>query len=123
MALQSLEQGNDSWYLVGLGSCFGNSVPGARTSALIDLLEKIVLRSVELMARSSNVPSAHPFGLGLTMAGIALRRTDSVRLSTLLDGLKAQHEESVQARKVIDYLERQMAKLDQPGRGKRGGNV
>jgi len=123
MALQSLEQGNDSWDLVGLGSCFGNSVPAAKTSAFIQLLQRIVLRSVELMAQSSNAPSDHPFGMGLTMAGNALRRADPTRLSTLLEGLKAQRGEFVQARTVVDYLESRMAESDRPWRRRRGGDV
>jgi hypothetical protein len=123
MALQSLEQGNDAWDLVGLGSCFANSMPGARTPAFTQLLERIVLRSVELMAQSSNAPSDHPFGMGLTMAGNALCRADPARLSTLLEGLKDQHGEFVQARTVVDYLERRMAESDRPWRRKRGGDV
>jgi hypothetical protein len=122
MALQSLGQGNDSWDLVGLGSCFANSVPGAKTSAFIQLLETIVLRSVELMAQSPNAPSDHPFGMGLTTAGNALRRADPARLSSLLGGLKAQHRESLPVRAVLDYLEQQMSASSNIGRKKRAGN-
>jgi hypothetical protein len=122
MALQSLEQGNDSWDLVGLGSCFGNSVSRANTSAFIQLLERIILRSIELMARSPNAPSDHPFGMGLTLAGNALRQADPGRLSTLLEGLKAQHRDFVQARMVIDYLEKQMAESERWLRRKLGGD-
>jgi hypothetical protein len=117
MALQSLEQGSDSWNLVGLGSCFGNSVPGAKTPGFIQLLERIVLRSVQLMTQSSNGPSNHPFGMGLTMAGNALRRADPARLSTLLEGLKAQHGT------VVEYLETRMAESDRRRRRKGRGDV
>ena len=121
MALQSLEQGNDCWDLVGLGSCFANSVPGAKTSAFIQLLERIVLRSVELMAQSPNAPSDHPFGMGLTTAGNALRRADPGQLSKMLEGLKVQHRESLPVRAVLDYLEQKLTKSEQNWRKWRGG--
>ncbi|MGO8926325.1 MAG: hypothetical protein ACLQU3_05470 [Limisphaerales bacterium] len=123
MALQSLEQGNESWHLIGLRSCFGSSAPPAKASAFIQLLERIVLRSVQLMAQSSNAPSDHPFGMGLTMAGNALRRADPARLSTLLEGFRAQHGELVQAPTVVNYLERRMAESGRSWRRKRGADV
>src|SRR5579862_8709985 len=36
MALQSLDEGNDAWDLVGLGSCFANSVALSKTQAFQD---------------------------------------------------------------------------------------
>ena len=126
MALQSLEEGNDSWHLVGLGSCFATSVPGPKSAAFIELLERVVLRSVELMAKSPNAPSRHPFGMGLTSAGNALRRANPVRLSNLLERVKAQDRESLPVRAVLDYLEREMTKSEQNlqnFRKRRGGHV
>ncbi len=117
MALQSLEQGSDCCYLVGLGSCLGNSVPGAKAPGLIELLERIVLRSAELMTQSSNAPSNHPYGMGLTMAGKALRRADPARFSTLLEGLKVHH------RKAFAYLQTVMAESERRWRRKREGDL
>ncbi len=123
MALRSLERASDAPHLVGLGSCFLNSAPEAKTPEFIQLLERIVLRSVELMAQSPNPPSDHPFGLGLTMAGNALRRADSARFSTLLEVVGARHQLSPSASPVLDYLKQRMAESEQRWRTKEGRDV
>ena len=106
-ALETLEKGDDAWELVGFGCGLGSSVTGVKSAELIELLEKIFLRLFELMAESATPPADHPFGVGLTMAGNALRRADPARFSTLLEGLKAKHKGSIPAHAaVLDYLER-----------------
>lgn len=122
MAWQCLEQGNEGYELISLGSCFVKSVPTADTRPVVQLLEKIVLRSVELMAQFPHAPSAHPFGFGLTLAGEALRRTDQARFSKLLEGLKTQHQENAPVHAVLNYLDKQMAESKQALREKRGGD-
>jgi hypothetical protein len=123
MALQSLENGNDVWNLVMSGGCFGNSVPGMKDQAFQELLERIILRSVELMAESVDGPSPHPFGFGLTMAGNTLNRADSQRFSVLIENIKTQHKDSPRARAVLDYLNEQMAESEQRLRRKRDGDA
>jgi len=105
-ALQTLEKGKDAWDVIGFGSSLGNSAPGPRSSAFVELLEKIFLRSVELMAQSQSPPADHPFGLGLTMASKALRRADLAHFLTMLECLKAEYKGDHPAHPVLDYLER-----------------
>lgn len=105
-ALQTLEKGKDAWDVIGFGSCLGNSAPGPKSSAFVELLEKIFLRSIELMAQSQSQPADHPFGLGLTMAAKALRRADLARYVTMLECLKAEYKGDHPARPVLEYLER-----------------
>jgi hypothetical protein len=119
-ALESLEKGDDAGDMVGFGIGLSNSVPGAKTSALVQLLERIFLRSVELLAKSSSPPSDHPFGLGLTIAGNALRQADPGGFSTLLESLKAQQGD-LPIHAVLDYLERRQT--EKWGRRKRGSDV
>lgn len=120
-AFHSLEKGDDAWEMVGFGIGSTSSLPDVRIAALVPLLEKIFLRSVELMAQSSTPPSDHPFGVGLTIAGHALRRADPARYSAMIETLKAQHRGSSAALAVLDYVERRES--EKWGRKKRGHDV
>lgn len=123
MAWQSIEEGNEGWNLIGLGSCFVKSVPTANTQRVVQLLEKIILRSVELMAQSPDPPSSHPFGFGLTLAGNALRRTDPEGSRRLFQSLRTQHPESAPVHAVLDYLDKHMAESEQACGKKPGSDV
>jgi hypothetical protein len=109
MAWESIEKGNPAWNLIGLGSLC-NSLPGAKPSAFVDLLENIFLRSVEWMAESATARPDHPLGFDITTAARALRRADQARYSALMESLKSRPSPEVLS--VLDYLEHHMAELD-----------
>jgi len=123
MALLSLEQGNDPYNLIGLGGCFGNSTQTQKSQEYVNLLERIVVRSFERLAQSPKPPSAHPFGFGLTLAVIALRRTAPVLWATVLAALKdPTAEKADQRRLIMDYVEQHIAKAGRTRNRRRRSN-
>src|SRR5258705_11528327 len=105
MALQSLEQGNDPFNLIGLGGCFGNSTQAQKTQEYLDLLERIVVTSFEVLAQLAKPPSAHPFGFGLILAIIALRRETPDPCASVIAKLKDPTAQRANQRRLIsDYV-------------------
>jgi hypothetical protein len=122
MAWQSLEQGNDPYDLIGLGGCFGNSVQTTKAQEYVELLERIIIRSFDGLAQSPKLPSPHPFGFGLTLAVIALRRDAPERCATVLGSLKdPTGQQADQRRLIMDYVEQRIADAVQKRTRKRYG--
>src|SRR5215469_13591466 len=105
LAWQSLKEGDDPYDLIGLGCCFANSIQTAQTEKCVELLEKIIVRSVESMEVSPKPPSAHPLGFGLTLAVIALRKIAEKRYAKLLAVLRNPTDGEINRRRsVMTYL-------------------
>jgi hypothetical protein len=124
LAWQSLEQGNDPYDLILLGGCLGNSAQTQRPPEYAELLEKIVVRSFEALARLPNPPSAHPFGFGLTAAVRAFQRADPQRSATVIASLKDACGIETQEHMgiIIDCVEQRIAEADQKLQQRRRGS-
>lgn len=112
VAWKSLEQGDDPYHLIGLGGCFMNSTNIANpTHEFLELLEKIITRSIERMSESPKLPSAHPFGFGLTLAVIGLRRANPDRCAAVIGKLRDRARgQTDRWGLIVDYVEERIAK-------------
>ncbi len=108
MAKHSLDQNDDAFSLIGIGAQFGDLIDAVRLAEFIGLLESIIHQSVNLMAQYSLPPSQHPFGMGLSMAILALKRADPSRLAAIRERLASQPEREglPNYRAAIEYFEK-----------------
>ena len=113
-ARELLEQGNDPCTLIGLGSSFVNSTKGPKAEEYMQLMERIIFRSVELLELSNSPPSAHRFGLGLILAVMALQRADRDHCDAVLARLKSSDSEVASRRaQILDYVGQRIAEAGQ----------
>jgi hypothetical protein len=98
-----------------LATCLGSSA-GPRRREYIDHLEDVILRFVDLMAKSPKPPSPQRLGLGLSLAALALRKADENRYTKILTSLKrkCRGRAEDQITKAVQYMEGKMPVLVKP---------
>jgi hypothetical protein len=112
MALKSLEAGGDPIEWIIKACSFGGSVQVVRSADYAEMLEKIILRSVDLLVPFPELPVAHPFAWGLETASMALTRIDPTRFTTVISACESKGDEleRSQRRKIIMTLQEKLAK-------------
>jgi hypothetical protein len=110
MALRVLEVKDDPSGLVSLAACWTGSVEEPRRAEFATLMEKIVLRYIEILGQRGNHPNGiHPFVLTFTMGLLVIREFDQRRFLALLEQLKRQCGDSDPRRAIIVETEQMLS--------------
>lgn len=114
MAWKSLQAGDDPIGWIINGCAFGGSLASVRSAEYTELLEKIIVRSVDLLVPFPEPPAAHSFAWGLETASIALKRLDATRFTTVISECESKGDdlECAQRRKIVMNLQETLAKTE-----------